>query len=83
MFGIIYLFAVVATTNVLPFTQNPRCITAKILHHTEMLWLLANFTLNTLQPLSIFHAQSNNKVFTLKEAMQQEEKLEFVKSTEK
>ena len=67
----------------MPFTQNPWCITSKIPHHVEKVVWIAKFTLNTFQPLSVFNAQTENRVFTLKESMWQEEKLELIRAMEK
>ena len=78
MFGLIALFAAAATTNVLPLTQNPQWINLNIIHHIEKVVFLANFTLNTFHPLSIFHDQYDIEGFTLKEAMRKEDKIELV-----
>ena len=44
---------------------------------------IADSTINTFHPLTVFNYQTDNAFFMLKEAMRQEEKLEFVRAMEK
>ena len=63
--------------------KNPECFYVKLLNHMEYVGYNPYNTLNILYPLIVLHENTNNKIFTLKEAMRQPEKIDFISAMEK
>ena len=81
--GLIALIVEFVATNLLDLTHNPWCVISKILHFIETVESLADSTLNTFHTFNVFHAQTNNTVFMVKEAMCQEYTFYFVRAVGK